>query len=85
MSSGTRNALLGFIAGAAAGLLAGVLIAPDKGEETRKKMSESHKGKKMSDEAKRKVSESRKGKKRSEETRRKISQTMKSRKCGLYI
>ena len=39
MNKGTRNALLGFIAGAAAGTLAGILIAPEKGAETRKKIS----------------------------------------------
>jgi gas vesicle protein len=33
------KALLGFIAGAAAGALAGILLAPDKGSETRKKIS----------------------------------------------
>ncbi|MFT3936671.1 MAG: YtxH domain-containing protein [Chitinophagaceae bacterium] len=31
--------LLGFLAGAAAGALAGILLAPDKGSETRKKIS----------------------------------------------
>jgi gas vesicle protein len=33
------KALLGFLAGAAAGALAGILLAPDKGSETRKKIS----------------------------------------------
>lgn len=32
------ESLLGFIAGAAAGALAGILFAPDKGEVTRKKI-----------------------------------------------
>ncbi len=31
--------LLGFLAGAATGALAGILLAPDKGSETRKKIS----------------------------------------------
>ena len=31
--------LLGFLAGAAVGALAGILLAPDKGSETRKKIS----------------------------------------------
>ena len=32
--------LLGFLAGAAVGALAGILLAPDKGSETRKKISQ---------------------------------------------
>jgi len=32
--------LLGFLAGAAVGALAGILLAPDKGSETRRKISE---------------------------------------------
>ncbi len=31
--------LLGFLAGAAVGAIAGILLAPDKGSETRKKIS----------------------------------------------
>lgn len=31
--------LLGFVAGAAVGALAGILLAPDKGSETRRKIS----------------------------------------------
>ena len=33
------KALLGFLAGASIGALAGILLAPDKGSETRKKIS----------------------------------------------
>jgi len=32
--------VLGFLAGAAVGALAGILLAPDKGSETRKKISQ---------------------------------------------
>jgi gas vesicle protein len=39
MKKGTRNALLGFVAGAAAGTLTGILFAPDKGSKTRKDIS----------------------------------------------
>jgi len=52
-------------------------------EETRKKMSESKKGKKrrpFTEEHKRKISESKKGKKLSEECKRKISESKKGRK-----
>lgn len=38
MNKGTRNTVLGFLAGAATGALAGVLIAPAKGSKTRKKI-----------------------------------------------
>ncbi|MEL7585730.1 MAG: YtxH domain-containing protein [Prolixibacteraceae bacterium] len=36
--SRTTNVMVGFLAGAAAGMLAGVLLAPDKGSGTRKKI-----------------------------------------------
>lgn len=54
-------------------------------EETKKKLSESHKGKKfpnrkpMSEEQKCKISKARIGKKHSEETKRKISESMKKK------
>jgi gas vesicle protein len=39
MKKGTRNALLGFVAFAAAGTLTGILIAPHKGSKIRKDIS----------------------------------------------
>lgn len=55
-------------------------------EDTRRKMSESHKGEKnsfyckhLSDEHRRKISEAMKGKHRSEETRRKMSEAKKGK------
>jgi gas vesicle protein len=38
MGKGTSNAIIGFLAGAAAGTLIGILYAPDKGAKTRKKI-----------------------------------------------
>ncbi|NJK97810.1 MAG: YtxH domain-containing protein [Bacteroidales bacterium] len=35
-----KNVFFGFLAGAAAGAIAGILLAPDKGEVTRKKISD---------------------------------------------
>ena len=49
-------------------------------EETRKKLSEVNKGKKLTEETKRKISEAKKGKHRSEETKRKISEAKKGKK-----
>jgi len=46
-------------------------------EETKRKMSVSHKGKKHSDEHKSNVSKSKKGKPRSEETKRKVSEGLR--------
>ena len=57
---------------------------PEEMEEARQKMSESHKGIKMSEEAKRKSSESHKGKKASEETRRKMSESRKGKNNPMY-
>ena len=51
MSSG--KIVLGFLAGAAAGALLGILFAPDKGTETRKKIVE--KGEDYVDEVKEKL------------------------------
>ena len=48
-------------------------------EETKRKLSESQKGKYISEETRRKVSESRKGHVVSEETRRKLSESHKGR------
>jgi gas vesicle protein len=53
-SSGS-NVLLGVLAGAATGAILGVLFAPDKGEETRRKISEG--GRDLSDNLKGKVSD----------------------------
>lgn len=43
MKSSTAKFLFGFIAGAAAGAVAGLLLAPEKGSETRKKVSDTAK------------------------------------------
>jgi|SRR6056297_3481987 len=40
MKKATKNILAGFFAGAAAGVLTGILLAPAKGSETREKISE---------------------------------------------
>lgn len=48
-------------------------------EATKRKISQSHKGKKMSEEAIRKTSEANKGRKHSQETRRRISEGLKGR------
>ena len=55
-------------------------------EESRKKMSESHKDKKLSDEHKRKISETQKGKKFSDEHKRKMSKSISKTKntTGFY-
>ena len=50
--------------------------------ETRKKMSESHKGKKPSEGTKKKLSESLKGRKHSDETKKKISEYRKGKKLS---
>ena len=51
-------------------------------EETKKKMSESHKGKQPTEETRKKMSESQKGKVVSEETRKKISMSNKGKNSG---
>ena len=48
-------------------------------EDNKRKISESHKGKRHTDDTRKKMSESRKGKKFSEETRRKMSEAAKHR------
>ena len=40
MESGTGKIIAAFLAGAAAGASIGLLLAPDKGEETRQKLKE---------------------------------------------
>jgi len=40
MGKSTTNILLGFLAGAAAGAIAGILFAPDKGSNTRKNIAD---------------------------------------------
>ena len=52
-------------------------------EETKRKMSETRKGKTASEETKRKMSEAKEGKSRSEETKRKISEAGKGNKNWL--
>ena len=47
-------------------------------EESKKKLSEAHKGKHLSEESKKKLSEANKGKKLSEETKKKLSEARKS-------
>ena len=53
-------------------------------EETRRKMSESHKGRHLSEEARKKLSEAKKGRHLSEEHRRKISESKKGEKNPMY-
>ena len=50
-----------------------------RSEETKKKISEANKGKKLSEETKKKMSETLKGKPRSGETKKKISETLKGK------
>jgi len=51
----TSKILTALAAGAALGLATGILFAPDKGSETRKKIKD--KGRKLSDEVKNKINE----------------------------
>lgn len=53
-------------------------------EETKKKLSEINKGKKLSNEIRKKISESHKGKKFSDEHKRKIGETRKGEKHPMY-
>lgn|SRR5690554_5966563 len=43
MKNETKSALLGFLAGAAAGAITGILLAPDKGTNTRREISKTAK------------------------------------------
>lgn len=43
MNNGTKKALQGFLIGAAAGVVAGILLAPASGKESRKKLNDSAK------------------------------------------
>ena len=59
---------------------------PQVSEETRRKLSESHKGKPKSDETRRKMSEAKKGKPKTEDHKKKISESRKyniAKKKGL--
>ena len=56
----------------------GVMTGRKHSQESRKKMSEAHKGKPLSEETKRKLSESLKGRKMSEETRQKMKDAYKN-------
>jgi len=54
MKSSTAKFLFGFIAGVAAGAVAGILLAPDKGSETRRKVAE--KAKKFKEDLEKEIS-----------------------------
>ena len=43
MNENTKNVIQGFLIGAAAGIVAGVLLAPGSGKDTRKKIADSAK------------------------------------------
>jgi group I intron endonuclease len=63
--------------------VAGNTLGVKLSKETKRKLSEAHKGKKMgphSEETKRKISKANKGKKRSEETKRKLSEINKGKR-----
>lgn len=57
-----------------------LLHTKNRSEETRRKLSESHKGHEVSDETRHKMSEWQKGRKLSEEHKRKISEACKGKK-----
>ena len=56
-----------------------------RSEETKRKISESKKGKTHSEESKRKISETHKGKTHSEESKRKISESRKGQGLGILL
>jgi len=70
----TGKIITAVAAGAAAGAVLGVLFAPDKGSETRKKITDQ--GKKMADGVKDKF---RKGKEKLNELKTDIAQTVKDK------
>jgi len=71
----TGKILVGIAAGAAVGALLGVLFAPDKGSETRRKIKE--RGKKISDDLQEKFA---KGKEKFNDMKEDIRETMRDTK-----
>ena len=70
----TGKILTAFVAVATAGAIVGILFAPDKGSETRRKINE--RGKKIADDVKNKF---RKGKEKFNELKEDIVQTVKEK------
>jgi len=70
----TGKILTALAAGAAAGFVAGVLFAPDKGSETRRKINEQ--GKKVAEDLKNKFN---RGKEKFNDLREDIEQTVKEK------
>lgn len=70
----TGKIFTAFAAGAVVGAIAGILLAPDKGSETRRKLNEQ--GKKVADDLKDKFN---KGKERFSDLKEDIEKTMKEK------
>ncbi len=70
----TGKILTAIVAGAAIGAIVGILFAPDKGSETRKKISEE--GKKLAEDVKDKF---RKGKEKLNELKKDFERTVKEK------